>query len=108
MANEKSFARVSEKIHSHEIYFLACLSEKVCLSKLFDLFSFPKHACDTSNGEKHKMATLKGRICSGIQCDDIAIETVCISSTHYVQARASHTFVQSFLKAFKKMNLIHV
>lgn len=64
-----------------------------------DLVKFlsPKHVI-LVHGEKPKMATLKGRICSelGIPCVDPANnETVCIPSTHCVKAEASHTFIQS-------------
>lgn len=68
---------------------------------IMDLVKFlsPKHVI-LVHGEKPKMATLKGRINSelGIPCDDPANnETVSISSTHYVKARASDTFIQSSL-----------
>lgn len=68
---------------------------------IMDLVKFlsPKHVI-LVHGEKPKMATLKERIHSelGIQCDDPANnETICISSTHYVKAKASNTFIQSSL-----------
>ncbi|KAF7827581.1 cleavage and polyadenylation specificity factor subunit 3-II [Senna tora] len=66
---------------------------------IMDLVKFlsPKHVI-LVHGEKPKMATLKEKIHSelGIQCYDPANnETICIPSSHYVEAGASDAFFQS-------------
>jgi len=80
-----------------------------------DLVNFlaPKHVI-LVHGEKHKMASLKEKIHSefGIQCYDPANnETICIPSTHYVNAEASHSFIRSCLSpnfTFQKCSSVDI
>ncbi|KAJ1425335.1 Zn-dependent metallo-hydrolase, RNA specificity domain [Sesbania bispinosa] len=68
---------------------------------IMDLVKFlsPKHVI-LVHGEKPKMASLKEKIQSelGIQCYDPANnETICVPSTHYINAKASSTFIRNCL-----------
>lgn len=80
-----------------------------------DLVKFlsPKHVI-LVHGEKPKMASLKERIHSelGIQCYYPANnETVCVPSTHYVNAEISDTFIRNCLNPnfkFQKCSSVDV
>ncbi|XP_027360928.1 cleavage and polyadenylation specificity factor subunit 3-II isoform X2 [Abrus precatorius] len=80
---------------------------------IMDLVKFlsPKHVI-LVHGEKPKMASLKEKIHSelGIQCYDPANnETICIPSSHYVNAETSDTFIRSCLNPnvkFQKCSLV--
>ncbi|XP_047149753.1 cleavage and polyadenylation specificity factor subunit 3-II-like isoform X1 [Vigna umbellata] len=89
--------RIDVRCQVHQLAFSPHTDSK----GIMDLVNFltPKHVI-LVHGEKHKMASLKEKIHSefGIQCYDPANnETICISSTHSVNAEASDTFIRSCL-----------
>ncbi|XP_020205713.1 cleavage and polyadenylation specificity factor subunit 3-II isoform X2 [Cajanus cajan] len=85
------------KIDVHQLAFSPHTDSK----GIMDLVKFlsPKHVI-LVHGEKHKMVSLKEKIHSelGIQCYDPANnDTICIPSTHYVNAETSDAFIHSCL-----------
>ncbi|XP_027912145.1 cleavage and polyadenylation specificity factor subunit 3-II-like isoform X1 [Vigna unguiculata] len=103
--------RIDVRCQVHQLAFSPHTDSK----GIMDLVNFlaPKHVI-LVHGEKHKMASLKEKIHSefGIQCYDPANnETICIPSTHNVNAEASHSFIRSCLSpnfTFQKCSSVDI